>query len=373
MKEILREGTGTSTPPNKAKVTVHYTGTLLDGTKFDSSRDRSGYFDFELGVGRVIKAWDLGVATMRVGELAKFTCASDYAYGDAGSPPKIPPKATLVFEVELFGWDSFTEVSAGIKKEVLVQGKGHNKANAGARIKVVVTQISPEGVTGESIRVETVLCGTDEFTAAFEDSVKSMHPGETSVFKLDECAVYSNQPYPTGTLLEFQLEDCEITKALWEMNAEEKLVAAEAAKVLGNEFFKKGSFEHASRRYKASLFFFEYDTAQTGEIRQKVDALKVTCNSNLAAVATKQGMFNKAIEFANRALELEPKNLKILIRRGTAEYSMGRADSASKDVELCLSIDPTFKPALALKKKVAARRKEILMRERAAFGGIFNK
>jgi len=102
---VLREGDAEGgSPPVGAKVKVHYTGTLADGSKFDSSRDRPGFFEFDVGVGSVIKGWDEGICTMKKGELAVFTCRHDYAYGAHGSPPKIPGGATLTFEVELFSW-----------------------------------------------------------------------------------------------------------------------------------------------------------------------------------------------------------------------------------------------------------------------------
>ncbi|MBM3847575.1 MAG: FKBP-type peptidyl-prolyl cis-trans isomerase [Verrucomicrobia bacterium] len=84
-------------------VKVHYTGWLTDGTKFDSSVDRGEPFEFALGAGQVIRGWDEGVARMRVGDKARLTLPPDFAYGDGGYPGAIPPKATLIFEVELLG------------------------------------------------------------------------------------------------------------------------------------------------------------------------------------------------------------------------------------------------------------------------------
>jgi FKBP-type peptidyl-prolyl cis-trans isomerase len=85
------------------RVSVHYTGTLTNGSKFDSSLDRGKPFEFQLGAGQVIKGWDQGVAGMKVGGKRKLTIPADLGYGARGFPPVIPPNSTLVFEVELLG------------------------------------------------------------------------------------------------------------------------------------------------------------------------------------------------------------------------------------------------------------------------------
>jgi len=82
-------------------VNVHYTGWLLDGTKFDSSRDRDQPFSFTLGQGGVIKGWDKGVVGMKAGGKRELVIPPDLAYGKRGSPPKIPPNAPLKFDIEL--------------------------------------------------------------------------------------------------------------------------------------------------------------------------------------------------------------------------------------------------------------------------------
>jgi FKBP-type peptidyl-prolyl cis-trans isomerase len=98
--EDTEVGTG-ATPQAGQRVTVHYTGWLTNGTKFDSSRDRGTPFTFNIGRGQVIAGWDEGVASMKVGGKRKLTIPSNLAYGAQGAAGVIPPNSTLIFDVEL--------------------------------------------------------------------------------------------------------------------------------------------------------------------------------------------------------------------------------------------------------------------------------
>jgi len=147
-KEILKEGEGYKKPKKGDEVIVHYVGTLeSDGSEFDSSRSRDKPFTFSLGQGQVIQGWDVGVASMKQGELAKFTLGPDYAYGEGGSPPKIPGGATLIFEVELLSWVSKDDLfqDGGAIKSLLKEGSGWKKPKKGDEVRISVKVSGKDG------------------------------------------------------------------------------------------------------------------------------------------------------------------------------------------------------------------------------------
>merc|ERR1719359_18041 len=163
-KTLLEEGTGFEHPEAGDEVFVHYTGRLEDGSVFDSSVDRGQEFNFKVGEGRVIKGWDEGIPTMLKGEKCILTCSPEYAYGEQGSPPKIPGGATLAFEVELLRWTSTSDIcgDGGIIRKMLAPGEGWGtpgdrdevlfqyslKVRGGAEVKV------PSLCPGEEAEVE---------------------------------------------------------------------------------------------------------------------------------------------------------------------------------------------------------------------------
>ena len=101
--EITQEGTGDKVTKSGDTISVHYTGKLEDGTKFDSSVDRGEPFEFKIGAGMVIQGWEQGLLDMKVGEKRTLTIPSEMGYGAQGAGGIIPPDATLIFEVELMG------------------------------------------------------------------------------------------------------------------------------------------------------------------------------------------------------------------------------------------------------------------------------
>ncbi|XP_015086548.1 peptidyl-prolyl cis-trans isomerase FKBP62-like [Solanum pennellii] len=179
-KKLLKEGEGWEHPSKGDDVEVHYVGTLLDGTQFDSSRDRGTPFKFKLGEGQVIKGWDEGIKTMKKGEKALFTIPPDMAYGESGSPPTIPTNATLQFEVELLSWISIKDIckDGGIFKKILVEGEGWQNPKDLDEVSVKYEARLEDGtVVSKSDGVEfTVEDGY--FCPALSKAVKTMKKGE---------------------------------------------------------------------------------------------------------------------------------------------------------------------------------------------------
>jgi rhodanese-related sulfurtransferase len=162
----LAAGSGAEAVP-RSRVTVHYTGWLEDGTKFDSSRDRGEPFSFTLGAGRVIAGWDRGVAGMKVGGKRELVIPPELAYGKRGAGTAIPPDATLKFEVELLAVEppKFANLDNGALEALLDKG-----------VKIVDLRRPDEwaetGVIAGSLRL-TAFDGRSrfnrDFPAAFQD------------------------------------------------------------------------------------------------------------------------------------------------------------------------------------------------------------
>jgi FK506-binding protein 4/5 len=360
LKKIIKTaGSGWEKPTVGAEVTVHYTGTLLDGTKFDSSRDRSEPFVFSLGKGNVIKGWDEGVKTMKKGEVSILTCDPDYAYGASGSPPTIPPNATLQFEVELISWTEWKEVKKGIKKKVLKEGTGWEKPE----FDTIATVTWKEN--GVDSGVKKVTIGGEEIPLFLEEAIESMKKGEHSLVEVDS----------NGGRIQYEiiLEDFEQAPKSWKLKGNEKIEYAKKRKEEGSELFKLGRYSRAEKKYKAALEYANSEHDLDDKQKEEAKPLKVSIHLNLAACDIRANSWSGVIEHSNKALELNPGNLKALLRRGRAFNELDRWQESKSDLQKVMESADSPEATEAKREfvKLSKKIKEQDEKEKKLFSNLF--
>nr|QBH73895.1 fk506-binding protein [Thermobia domestica] len=384
LKEIIKEGIGDETPMPGNRVYVHYVGTFTDGTKFDSSRDRGKPFEFNIGKGSVIKAWDIGVATMKKGEIAVFTCKPEYAYGKAGSLPKIPPDSTLIFEIECIKWrgeDLSVKKDGGIIRYQIVAGEGNTTPNEGAYVEVHLVG-KHEGRVFEERDVSFVLGEGCEsaIVEGLERAIEKFKKGEKSRIVLQPKYAFKEQGVPEWNIppnavveYEVELKNFEKAKESWELDSDEKLAEAEVLKEKGTEYFKKGKYGLAVKQYKKVVKFLEFEAGYDDDKDQERKTLLLAGHLNTAMCHLKLKDFIEAREQCSKALEIDPKNVKGLFRRGQAYLELGEPELAKTDFQQVLTLEPNNKAAANHIVLCNAKIKEQKEKEKKIYANMFDK
>ncbi|PSN54651.1 Peptidyl-prolyl cis-trans isomerase FKBP4 [Blattella germanica] len=384
LKEIIKEGRGEELPASGNRVFVHYVGTLTDGTQFDTSRDRGKAFDFNLGKGSVIKAWDIGVATMKRGEIAVLTCRSDYAYGKNGSPPTIPPDATLKFEIEMIDWtgeDLSHKKDGGILRYQIKKGDGATTPNEGAVVEVELIGKHEKEIFEQREVVFPLGEGSEYgICEGLERALEKFKKGERSRIEIKSKYAFKAEGKPEFNIppnadieYEVELKNFEKAKESWALDSGERLEQANFFKEKGTTYFKNGKFDLAIKMYKKVISFMEFDTGFEGEQDEQRKALLLVGHLNLALCHLRLQEHVDARDQCNKALELNPSSEKGLFRRGQANLGLGEPERAKVDFEAILKLEPSNTAAanqiLVCNQKI----KEQKGREKKIYANMFEK
>uniref|UniRef100_A0A8D8X685 peptidylprolyl isomerase n=1 Tax=Cacopsylla melanoneura TaxID=428564 RepID=A0A8D8X685_9HEMI len=384
LKEIKTPGVGDSTPSAGCKVKVHYTGTLLDGTVFDSSKTRGEPFEFDLGKGQVIKAWDRGIATMKKDEVAVFTCKPDYAYGKQGSPPTIPADATLVFEVEMISWEA-EDISpnhdGGMRREILEEGGSFSTPKDGAPVEITLkaecdNKVFQEGnfsfILGEGCEID-LPDSVDKALEKFKLKEKSritVQPQHLWKGKGNEkLGLPANKP----AVYTITLNNFEKVKDTWQLNSDEKLEQGKLLKERGTDYFKKEKFELSVRNYKKAIPFLDFDGGFEGDQESERKKTLTACHLNAAMCYLKLNQPIPARDECDKAIELDANNEKAFFRRGNAYLELNEPELAEKDFVRVLQIDANNKAAAQKLAQTKQKLKEQKQREKQVYANMFDK
>uniref|UniRef100_A0A1B6DTS3 peptidylprolyl isomerase n=1 Tax=Clastoptera arizonana TaxID=38151 RepID=A0A1B6DTS3_9HEMI len=384
LKEIIKPGSGEFTPGNGCKVKVHYTGTLLDGSVFDSSKERGTPFEFNLGKGQVIKAWDIGVATMKKGEVAMLTCKSEYAYGKPGSPPKIPADATLVFEVEVLSWkaeDLSPKKDEGIIRHIIESGEGHGTPTDGSIVDIHLV-CEYDGKKVEERDVSFTLGEGSEHGIPYgvEHALEKFKLKEKSKLEIKSQYAWEKEGKPELNIpadadLEYTitLNNFEKAKENWALSSSEKIDQAKFFKEKGTQYFKATKYKLAIKMYKKMVEFTEFDSGFDKEEDVERQQLLTIAHLNAAMCHLKLEQFTEAKDECDLALKQEPNNEKGLFRRAQAFVGLAEPEKALVDFEAVLRIDPSNKAASNFIKICNQKLKEQKAKEKKIYANMFQK
>jgi len=387
IKQIKRAG---SDPDCKAlkgdKVKVHYVGTLQDGSKFDSSRDRGDQpFTFDLGRGQVIKGWDEGVASMTKGELAVFTITAPYAYGENGAPPKIPPGATLIFEVELLGFegeDVTKDKDGGVTKRTFESGDGLDHPNDGAMVDVEFKgkYSGNKEFDNRSIKFN-IGDGLDvDIPVGLETGICRMKKGERAELTVDPKYGFGKDgrkskgvPGDSQLVYDITLKSFERAKEGWQLDGDQKLEQSRLFKEKGTVFFKAGKYEMARKKYDKIIEYLEHEISLKDEKEDERKDLLQAGRLNLAMCHLKGEEWIEARNVCDKVISENAAAEKAYFRRGEARMRLNDHEPAREDFAKCVELDPEN---AAAKKRMAACAQFIRAqraKEKKTFANMFDR
>ncbi|KAI1726052.1 FKBP-type peptidyl-prolyl cis-trans isomerase domain-containing protein [Ditylenchus destructor] len=387
-KTIIKVGDPNQGKPSKGDtVYVHYVGTLKDsGEKFDSSRDRNEPFHFTLGKGQVIKGWDVGVASMHKGEVADLECRADYAYGDSGSPPKIPGGATLVFNVELLSWegeDISPDRDGSITKSIIVEGENYNNPAENATVKVHAVGFS-NGRQFLDKEVEFILGegSLHQLPEGVDRALRRVNKSEKCrvVLKGNKFTYGSNSPPEFGLgpnqeiVFTLFLKDFEKTKANWELSDAEKLDMAQKAKDRGTMFLNEGQLHLALTKYSIITSLLEHGKCSEPEqYEEKFKDMYIAGLLNSSLANLKLNETSKCIELCDKVLEKKPGHIKALYRKAQALQQRKDYEDAIEVYNKVLELESENKAAMQQIQICKDLLAQIREKERKRFAGMFDK
>jgi len=385
LKQVVKEGEKDNKPYIGDTVYVHYTGYLVDGTKFDSSVDRGEKFSFKIGEGSVIKGWDDGVITMNKGEVSRFIIKPSYGYGNKGSPPSIPGSATLIFDIELFdfeGEDLSEAKDKSIVRRIVEKGFNYTLPNEGARVVVDIRGSFTDGKcfdVREGLEFEIGDVEGKNIPEGLEFALTKIKKKEQCILNIKASRAWGDKgnelfkiPPNTDVVYEVTLKEFEKAKESWQLNWEEKLAQSELFKNKGTDMFKQGKYQLAVKKYSKIEEFLKDEVFDLDSDKERAVKLQLAAQLNLAMCYLKLKMFSEARDAAKAALVFDEKNEKGLFRLAQAFMGMGENEEAIKNFEKVIEMnaenrDATHQIALC-KQKI----KENKSREKAMYSKMMS-
>ncbi|CAF4988298.1 unnamed protein product, partial [Rotaria sp. Silwood1] len=346
-KEIVRQGTDDEKPMFDDTVFIHYIGTLLDGTVFENTRDRNEKVSFNFGKGEVIKAWDIGVATMKRGEISRFISKPNYAYGLKGLGGKVGSAATVIFEIELLDCkDISDERDQSIVRRIIKRGEVFGQPNEDATVEIYLKGTHQGQIFDE--RTVTFIAGggcLQNIPLGVEYAIFRMSKGDHWKLSLKSKATQGVEKFhiPPNLPVEYEVTLLNLERAKDDrfLSDEQKLKQSEILKQRGDEFVKGGHYELAVKKYKTVYYYLISASFTSSSDQKQSRELKFAAQLNLALCYLKLGDYDKCKRACDTALIFDSQNETCLFRRGQCHLAWGYFHAAIRDFETVLKLNPT--------------------------------
>lgn len=382
IKVVKRPGIDGERPMIGDRVTVHYTGKLLSGKRFDCSRERRESFSFNVGKGQVLKAWDIGVLSMQRGEVCTLLCKPEYAYGSAGNPDKIPPSSSVLFEMELlkFEGEMLTD-DAGIIRRIKLKGDGYTNPNDGACVEVHL-EGRCAGRLFDCRDVSFVVGEAEDKGVPFgvDRAMDKMQKGECCVLYLKSKYGFGSEGKPEykigpdkDIIYEVTLKSFQRAKEPWEMDLTEKLDLAVGIKHKGNQYFKAGRYLQAVIQYQRIVSMLEMECGTGIDQQRRIQSFMSTAHLNLALCFLRIKEFSQVVENCNKVIEIDESNEKALYRRGEARLLRNEFTLALEDFQQVLQVNPSNRAARAQISICQRKIKEHHEQDKKIYANMFQK
>ncbi|XP_077582562.1 peptidyl-prolyl cis-trans isomerase FKBP5 isoform X2 [Stigmatopora nigra] len=353
IKVVKHPGIDGERPMIGDRVTIHYTGRLLNGKVFHSSREGNESFSFNIGKGQVLKAWDIGVLSMQRGEVCTLLCKPEYAYG-SGNLDKIPPNSSVLFEIELlkFKGENLTD-DGGIIRRIKSKGDGYLNPNDGTIVEVHL-EGSCDGRLFDIRDVSFVVSESVDKGVPFgvDRAMDKMQKGECCILYLTHKYGFGskgNQTFKIGPdkdiVYQVTLKDFKRAKESWEMDLHEKLTQALEIKLKGNQYYKLGHYNHAVIQYQRIVLWLEMECVNDFEQQKQIKDFLLSAHLNLALCFLRIQDLSLVVENCNKVIEIDSCNEKALYRRGEGRLLKNEFHLAMVDFKSVLQVNPSNQAA----------------------------
>lgn len=390
-KIVLREGWGRPAPDG-SDAYVRFVGKFKDSQRvFEDNTKSNPPFKFLVGHFRVIRAIDIAVQKMKIGEKILLRTTSRYAYGEKGEGRKIAPNKDLDYELEVVDWADWKRVNNkdDVLKRVLKQGEGdmYDVPDASAICDVTFTaqmfeaeEKYPSNVFACGRHIEVMVDEDPTFPEGFHEALKSMNKYEIAEFKILPKLGFGEKGMPelgikgnTALYYRVHMHSYQNLMSRWKMEPLQLFDVGNRFKQKARQYFDLGNWDYAFQRYEKALEYFEAEEKMDYEEKRQAADEIAKVHNNLAMIHLRRNEFIDCIRECNKVLKHDQDNVKAWCRKGQARMMLAEYRKAKECLRYALTLDEHNKFIKRMLKLNRKKKKKYQESQKRLYGGMFDR